>query len=268
VCSSDLVARRTPGFTPADLENVVNEAALLAARARKKRIELHEMEEAIDRVLAGPERKSKLINEREKRIVAIHEAAHALVGRLLPNADPVHKVSIIPRGAALGYTLQLPLEDRYLVTRDELLDRIVVTLAGRAAEELVLDVVSTGAHDDLEKASKLVRKMITEFGMSDELGPLTFGSPNESPFLGRDMARERNYSEQVGAAIDREVHEMAGRAYERAQQILRDNMTALNKLADALLERETLEGDELEAVLNEIGAVKAQQSPQRQQLQQ
>ncbi len=264
----DVIARRTPGFTPADLENVVNEAALLAARARKKRISLHELEEAIDRVIAGPERKSKLINEREKRIVAVHEAAHALVGRMLPHADPVHKVSIIPRGAALGYTLQLPLEDRYLVTRDELLDRVVVTLAGRAAEEMVLSEVSTGAHDDLEKASKLIRKMITEFGMSDELGPLTFGSPNESPFLGRDMARERNYSEQVGAAIDREVHEMAGRAYERAQQILRDNMTALNKLADALLERETLEGDELEAVLNEIGAVKAQQSPQRQQLQQ
>ncbi|MDP2872821.1 MAG: ATP-dependent zinc metalloprotease FtsH [Bacillota bacterium] len=254
----DVVARRTPGFTPADLENVVNEAALLAARARKKRISLHEMEEAIDRVLAGPERKSKLINEREKRIVAIHEAAHALVGRLLPGADPVHKVSIIPRGAALGYTLQLPLEDRYLVTRDELLDRVVVTLAGRAAEEMVLDEVSTGAHDDLEKASKLIRKMVTEFGMSRELGPLTFGNPNESPFLGRDMARERNYSEEVGAAIDREVRELAASAYTRAQQILRDNLTALNRLADALLERETLEGDELEAVLDELAAIKGQ----------
>jgi cell division protease FtsH len=250
----EVIARRTPGFTPADLENVVNESALLAARVRKKRISLHELEEAIDRVIAGPERKSKLINEREKRIVAVHEAAHALVGRLLPGADPVHKVSIIPRGAALGYTLQLPLEDRYLVTRDELFDRIVVTLAGRAAEEMVLDVVSTGAHDDLDKASKLIRKMITEFGMSSELGPLTFGSSNESPFLGRDMSRERNYSEEVGATIDREVRELAGKAYEHARQLLRDNMSSLDRLTDALLEHETLEGDELEAVFGQLAA--------------
>jgi cell division protease FtsH len=252
----EVIARRTPGFTPADLENVINEAALLAARGRQKRIGLHNLEEAIDRVIAGPERKSKLINEQEKRTVAIHEAAHALVARLLPGADPVHKVSIIPRGRALGYTLQLPLEDRYLVTRGELVNTLVVALAGRAAEELVLGEISTGAHDDLEKATRLVRKMVTEFGMS-ELGPLTFGSPTDSPFLGRDLARDRNYSEEVGAAIDREIRTIAGEAYRRAKQLLSDNIVALNRLADALLDRETLEGEELEGVLDELRAGKA-----------
>jgi len=252
----EVIARRTPGFTPADLENVVNEGALLAARGRRKKVALGDLEEAIDRVIAGPERKSKLINDQEKRTVAVHEAAHALVARLLPNADPVHKVSIIPRGRALGYTLQLPLEDRYLVTREELLETVVVTLAGRAAEELVLNEISTGAHDDLDKATKLVRKMVTEFGMSD-LGPLTFGSPMDSPFLGRDLARDRNYSEEVGAAIDREIRAIVDRAYRRSKQILSDNRPALNRLADALLSRETLEGDELEAVLDELAAGKA-----------
>ena len=253
----DVIARRTPGFTPADLENLVNEAALLAARRRQRKIAHEDLEEAIDRVIAGPERKSRIINEREKRTVAIHEAAHALVARLVPGSDPVHKVSIIPRGPALGYTLQLPLEDRYLVTRDEMLDRLATILAGRAAEEIVIGEVSTGAHDDLEKASRLIRRMVTEYGMADGLGPLTYGNLNESPFLGRDLARERNYSEEVGAAIDREVQRMADECYARAKSLISGNLDSLNHLADLLLERETLEGEELERILEEMATKKA-----------
>ena len=253
----EVIARRTPGFTPADLENLVNEAALLAARRRQRKIGHEDLEEAIDRVIAGPERKSRIINEREKRTVAIHEAAHALVGRLVPGSDPVHKVSIIPRGSALGYTLQLPLEDRYLVTRDEMLDRLATILAGRAAEEIVIGEVSTGAHDDLEKASRLIRRMVTEYGMGDGLGPLTYGNPNESPFLGRDLVRERNYSEQVGSAIDREVQRMADECYARAKGLISGHIDELNHLADLLLERETLEGEELEKILEDLATRKA-----------
>ncbi len=253
----EVIARRTPGFTPADLENLINEGALLAARRRKKKITIEELEEAIDRVIAGPERKSRIINEKEKRTVAVHEAAHALVAKLVPGSDPVHKVSIIPRGPALGYTLQLPLEDRYLVTRDEMLNRLAAIMAGRAAEEVVFGEVSTGAHDDLEKASRLIRKMVTEYGMAEGLGPLTYGNPNESPFLGRDLARERNYSEVVGAEIDREVQRLANECYDRAKSIIEENLESLNRLTDLLLERETLEGEELDATLDELAAKKA-----------
>ncbi len=253
----EVIARRTPGFTPADLENLINEGALLAARRRKKKITIEELEEAIDRVIAGPERKSRVINEKEKRTVAVHEAAHALVAKLVPGSDPVHKVSIIPRGPALGYTLQLPLEDRYLVTRDEMLNRLAAIMAGRAAEEVVFGEVSTGAHDDLEKASRLIRKMVTEYGMAEGLGPLTYGNPNESPFLGRDLARERNYSEVVGAEIDREVQRLANECYDRAKSIIEENLESLNRLTDLLLERETLEGEELDATLDELAAKKA-----------
>ena len=253
----ELIARRTPGFTPADLENLINEATLLTARRRKKKIGLDELEEAIDRVIAGPERKSRIINEKEKRTVAVHEAAHALVAKLLPGSDPVHKVSIIPRGPALGYTLQLPLEDRYLITRDELLNRLAAMLAGRAAEELVVGEVSTGAHDDLERATRLIRKMVTEYGMSEQLGPLTYGNPSESPFLGRDLARERNYSEEVGAAIDKEIQELADQCYTRAMTLLRENREALDRLTTMLLERETIEGEELEAVLDALSSARA-----------
>lgn len=253
----EVIARRTPGFTPADLENLINEGALLAARRRKKRIGLGELEEAIDRVIAGPERKSRIINEKEKRTVAVHEAAHALVARLLPGSDPVHKVSIIPRGPALGYTLQLPLEDRYLVTRNELLNRLSSMLAGRAAEEMVIGEVSTGAHDDLEKATRLIRRMVTEYGMSENLGPLTYGNPNDSPFLGRDLARERNYSEEVGAAIDREIQTLATQCYDQAKALIHDYRDQLNRLTDLLLEHETLEGEELERILDELAAKQA-----------
>ena len=244
-----LLARRTPGMTGADLENVMNEASLLAARRRKKKISMQELTEAIDRVMAGPERKSRVISEKEKRIIAYHEAAHALVARLTPNAEPVRKVSIIPRGAALGYVLQLPLEDRYLITKPEILVRITVALAGRAAEEVVFDELSSGAHDDLDKATRLARKMITEFGMSEELGPLTFGQKYDSPFLGRDMTRDRDYSEEVAAAIDREVRAVIHECYTRAMDLLQKHRDRLDQVADALLERETLEDEYLEEVL-------------------
>ncbi|HHT01836.1 MAG TPA: ATP-dependent metallopeptidase FtsH/Yme1/Tma family protein [Firmicutes bacterium] len=245
-----ILARRTPGFTGADLANMVNEAALLAARRRKKHLSMEEMEEAIDRVIAGPERKSRLISEKEKRSVAFHEAAHALVAKLLDNTDPVHKVSIIPRGAALGYVLQLPIEDKYLITKEEILDRITVALAGRAAEEMIFSEISTGAQDDLEKATKMARKMITEFGMSEKLGPLTFGHKMDSPFLGRDIIRDRNYSEEIAAAIDREVNTIVMSCYDKAKQILSENNEKLHRIALTLLERETLEGNELEQLLN------------------
>jgi cell division protease FtsH len=245
----EVLAKRTPGFTGADIANVVNEGALLAARRRKKKITSDELEEAIDRVVAGPERKSRIISEKERQIVAYHESAHALVAKLLPNSDPVHKVSIIPRGGALGYMLQLPMEDRYLVTRSEILDRVAVMLAGRASEELVFNEVSSGAQDDLEKATKMVRRMIMEFGMSAALGPLTFGSKQDSPFLGRDIARDRNYSEEVAAAIDREVRRVVTECHETASRLLRENRDRLERLASSLIKKESLEGAELEELL-------------------
>jgi len=246
----EVLAKRTPGFTGADIENLVNEAALLAVRNRRRRVSMSDMEEAIDRLLGGPQRKNRLLSEREKRIVAFHESAHAIVANLLPNTDPVHKVSIIPRGAALGYVLQLPIEDRYLVTKSEILDRITSALAGRAAEEMIFSEISTGASDDLEKATKLVRKMVMEFGMSDQLGPLTFGTKHEQVFLGRDISRDRNYSEEVAAAIDQEVRSLVTGCYERAESLLVANRDKLFRVAEALLEKETLEGSELQDLLN------------------
>ncbi|MGI6164340.1 MAG: ATP-dependent zinc metalloprotease FtsH, partial [Bacillota bacterium] len=198
----EVLAKATPGFTPADLENVINEAALLAARHKKRRIGMHELEEAVQRVVAGPRKKSRIISEKEKRVIAFHEAGHALVANMLPNADPVHEVAIISRGGALGYTLQLPTEDRYLVTKSEILDRVTSALAGRAAEEMIFSEVSSGAANDLEVATHLVRRMIMEFGMSEKLGPLTFGKKEGQVFLGRDLARERDFSEEIAAAID------------------------------------------------------------------
>ncbi len=242
----EIVAKRTPGFTGADLANLVNEAALLSARRRIKKVGMSELEEAIERVIAGPQKKSRVISEKEKRVVAYHEAGHALVGRLMPNADPVHKLSIIPRGMALGYTLQLPVEDRYLITGEEILDRVTMALGGRAAEKLVFNAVTNGAHDDLEKSTKMVRKMITEFGMSEALGPMTYGTPQDQPFLGRDMMRERNYSEEVAANIDREVHKVIGECYERALGVLKENRKVLDKIVEALLEKETLEAGQFE----------------------
>jgi len=248
----EVIARRTPGFTPADLENAMNESALLAARRRHRRISMTDLEDAIDRVIAGPEKKARVLTPKEKRIVAYHEAAHAIVTRLQPGGDPVHKVSILPRGAALGYTLPLPVEDRHLTTKDEILRRMIGLLAGRAAEELVFGESSTGAHDDLEKVTKMARRMVMEFGMS-KMGPLTFGSRYDSPFLGRDLARERDYSEEVAAAIDREVRATVHECYEKAKAILSENREALDKVAEALLDREVLDREELEQVVAETG---------------
>jgi cell division protease FtsH len=241
----EVLARRTPGFTGADLANMVNEAAILAARHKKKHIDMAEFEEAIDRVLAGPEKRSRLISDREKEIIAYHEAGHALVAHVLPNTNPVHKISIIPRGRALGYTLTLPTEDRYLVTKSELLDELAMMLAGRVAEEMVFNDVTTGASDDLERATKIARQMVTEYGMSEKLGPLTFGHKTGEVFLGRDLAREPNYSPEVAYEIDKEVRAIIEQAYERARQILSEKREFLDRLAQTLIEKETITSDQL-----------------------
>jgi cell division protease FtsH len=240
----EAIARMTPGFTGADLANMLNEAALLAARRRKKRISMEEITEAVERVIAGPQKKSRVMNETERRKVAYHEVGHALVGYLLPHADPVVKLTIIPRGMGLGYTLSMPTEDRYLVSKDELIDRVTAMLGGRAAEEIVFHEITSGAADDLEKATKLVRRMVTELGMSEALGPMTYGTKQDQVFLGRDLMRERNYSEKVAAAIDDEVRRVINMAYERAKSILEANRDKLDEIARVLLEKETLEGPE------------------------
>lgn len=246
----DVLARRTPGFTGADLSNLVNEAALLAARRNKKRIDMPEMEESVERVVAGPERKSKVISEREKKLTAYHEAGHALIGMLLDNTDPVHKVSIIPRGRAGGYTLMLPTEDRYYATRTELIEQLSVLLGGRVAEALVLKEISTGAQNDLERATDLSRKMITEYGMSEKLGPITFGNKQQQQvFLGRDISRDRNYGEEVASSIDKEVRRLIEGAYQKTEKMLQENIDKLHLIANALIEKETLEATDLEELL-------------------
>jgi len=252
--SLDVLARRTPGFTGADLSNLVNEAALMSARRSRKRIGMAEMEESVERVIAGPERKSKVISDKEKKLTAYHEAGHALVGMLLTHTDPVHKVSIIPRGGAGGYTMYLPKEDRSYATRSELLDRLKTFLGGRVAEALVLGEISTGAQNDLERATGIVRKMITEFGMSESLGPVTFGRRQDQVFLGRDIGRDRDYSEEIAAAIDKEVRHLIDDAYSKTMEMLKNNIEKLHLIANALLERETLEGAEL-AELLETGKI-------------
>lgn len=245
----DVLARRTPGFTGADLANMVNEGALLAARRGKKKIGMKELEDAIERVIAGPEKKSRVMSDKEKRLVAYHEAGHAVVGSLLPNTDPVHKISIIPRGRAGGYTLMLPTEDRHYLTRSHILDEITTLLGGRVSEDIVLKDISTGAQNDLERATTLVRKMITEYGMSEELGPLTFGRPQEQIFLGRDISRDRNYSEEVAFSIDKEARRIVEQCYQKAKQILEDNIHKLHLVATTLMEQETIEADEFEALM-------------------
>lgn len=244
-----VLARRTPGFTGADLANLVNEAALLAARRNKKLINMFELEESIERVVAGPEKKSKVISEKEKRLVSYHEAGHALVSTLLPGSDPVHKVSIIPRGRAGGYTLILPTEDRYYRTKSMLLDEIVVLLGGRVAESLVLGDISTGAQNDLERATSIARKMIMEYGMSDEIGPLTLGHKSEQVFLGRDITRDRNYSEEVAFKIDKEVRKIIDDSYAKAEDLLNSNIEKLHLIASTLMEKETLDSDEFTALI-------------------
>ena len=248
--SLEVIARRTPGFTGADLSNLLNEAALLTARRNKKRIDMPEMEESVERVVAGPERKSKVISDREKKLTAYHEAGHALVGMLLDNTDPVHKVSIIPRGRAGGYTLMLPKEDRYYATRTELSEQLSVLLGGRVAEAVVLKEISTGAQNDLERVTSLARKMVTEYGMSDNLGPITFGHrQDQQVFLGRDISRDRNYGEEVASAIDKEVRRLIDGAYVKTEAMLVANIDKLHLIAAALIQKETLDGGELEELL-------------------
>lgn len=256
-----VLARRTPGFVGSDLANLVNEAALLASRKGKKLIDMEDFEASIDRVIAGPEKKSRIMNEKEKEIVAYHESGHALVAKLLPNCDPVHKVSIIPRGsAALGYTLQLPTEDRYLVSKSELMERLSVLLAGRVAEELTFKDVTTGAQNDLERATKIARQMVTEYGMSETIGPMTLGKKEQQVFLGRDFAENRNYSEEVAFQIDKEVEKIIDTAYSRAKELLVKNKSKLKKIANNLLEKETLEGEELDILLKGVKLATGQQA--------
>ena len=239
-----VLARRTPGFTGADLANLVNEAALLSARRGEKDIGMPALEDSVERVIAGPEKKSRVISDFDKKLVSYHEAGHALVGELLTHTDPLHKVSIIPRGRAGGYTLLLPKEDRNYMTKSQLLDQVTMLLGGRVSEALVLHEISTGASNDLERATGLVRKMITELGMSEELGPLTFGHKEEQVFLGRDIARDRNYSEAVAYAIDKEAKRIIDDCYQKAQTLLSQNIEKLHAIAEALMEKETLAAKE------------------------
>lgn len=244
-----ILARRTPGFVGADLENLVNEASLLSAREGKDKVGMRELEDAIDRVIAGPEKKSRVMSKREKKIVSYHESGHTLIGNFLPLSDPIYKVSIIPRGsAALGYTLQLPLEDRYLATKSELLDKLTTLLAGRASEELIFGEISTGAQDDLEKASYLARKMVCDYGMSEKLGPISLGNNNEI-FLGRDLLKEKNYSEKLAFDVDEEIHNMIRSCYQRALKILKENKDKLIQLAKRLEEKEVLNREEIEEIM-------------------
>ena len=246
----EVLARRTPGFTGADLSNLVNEAALLAARRNKKCIFMSELEDSIERVMAGPERKSKVMSDKEKRLTAYHEGGHTLVGMLLPNADPVHKVTIIPRGRAGGYTLMLPKEDRSYATRGELLDKLKTLLAGRVAEEVGLKEISTGAQNDIQRATQMARSMIMEYGMSKHLGPIAFGdSSDHQVFLGRDLNNQRNYSEEVASDIDREVRKLITTAYEECRILLSDNIDKLHDIAAALMDKETLDAEELEEIV-------------------
>ena len=246
----DILARRTPGFTGADLSNLVNEAALLAARRDKKKIYMIEMEEAVERVMAGPERKSHIMNDEEKRLTAYHEGGHTLVGMLLKHADPVLMVTIIPRGRAGGYTLMLPKEDRNYATKSELLDRLKVAMGGRVAEEVVLKEISTGASQDIQQATRMVRGMVMQYGMSDVLGPVAYGEgQNHQVFLGRDFNHERNYSEEVASEIDKEVRKYLEAAYEACRKLIIANRDKLDLIAEALIERETLTAKQLEELL-------------------
>jgi cell division protease FtsH len=245
----EVLARRTPGFVGADIENLVNEAAILAARRNKKAIAMEEFEESVERVLAGPERRSRIISDTEKEILAYHEAGHALVQNKLPLCDPVHKVSIVARGMSLGYTLALPEQDRYLYSQDKFEDEIAGMLAGRAAEELTFDEKWTGASDDLEKATKLARKMVTAYGMSKLLGPLTFGDREEMVFLGREISEQRNYSDQIAEEIDQEVKRIIEEGYSQARSILLNYRDRLEAVARRLIEVETLERQEFEALV-------------------
>ncbi len=244
------IARQTPGFSGADLANLCNEGALLAARHGKDSVETQELQDSIERVMAGPERKSRLISEKEKKIVAYHESGHTLIALLVPGADPLHKVSIIPRGtAALGYTMQVPTEDKYLTSKPELLGRLIVLMGGRAAEEMVFNEITTGAHNDIEVATQTARRMVCEFGMSEKMGNLTLGRRDHQVFLGRDLGEERNYSEETARFIDQEIKSIIDNAYRQAKELLAAHSTQLEALAKKLLEKEVLDAEEVKAIV-------------------
>lgn len=240
----EVLAKRTPGFSGADLENLSNEAALLSVRRSKKQIGMLEMEEAITRVIAGPEKKSRVISEHDRKLTAYHEAGHAVVMRLLPNADPVHEISIIPRGRAGGYTMHLPTEDRAYTSKSRLKDEMVGLLGGRVAEHLILGDISTGAKNDIDRASDIARSMVMEYGMSDKIGTISYGSDQNEVFLGRDLGRGRNFSEEIGAEIDKEIKSLIDEAYNKAETLLKENIEKLHAVAGSLLEKEKLEGEE------------------------
>jgi cell division protease FtsH len=246
------VARRTPGFTGADLANVLNEAALLTARLNKSQIDKSALDEAIDRVIAGPQRRSRLMSDKEKVLTAYHEGGHALVAAALPHSDPVHKVTILPRGRALGYTMVLPDEDKYSTTRSEMLDKLAYMLGGRAAEEMVFHDPTTGASNDIEKATALARAMVTQYGMTERLGAIKFGSDSGEPFLGRDLGSQRNYSEEIAAAVDEEVGKLILNAHQEAFDILGENRAVLDSLVEELLEKETLDKAEIARIFEPI----------------
>jgi cell division protease FtsH len=256
----EVLAKQTPGFSGADLSNLINEAAILAARQNRKLISMPHLEEATARVIAGPERKSRVISDKEKETIAYHEMGHALVGMSLEHTDPVHKISIVSRGMALGWTLSLPTEDKYLVSKAELLDQLAQMLGGRCAEDLILGEanITTGASDDIRKATDLARKMVTEWGMSDKLGPRTFGERQEMVFLGRDLGEQRNYSEDIASEIDQEVHHLVETAFLRAKEVLRSREGVLRMLATRLTEVETMEGVEMKRLIDEF---EGQQQP-------
>lgn len=246
-----VLARGTPGFTGADIENMVNEAALMAARLGKDRVEMVDFEQAKDKVMMGTERRSMIISEEEKKITAYHESGHTLVAKFLPDADPIHKVTIIPRGSALGLTQQLPVDEKHTYPKEHLLNNIIILMGGRAAEEIVLDTQTTGAGNDIERATDLARKMVCDFGMSEELGPLTFGKNEEQIFLGREIAQHRDYSELTAQKIDAEVKKIVDGSYSKAHQLIEDNMDILHNMATALLERETLNSEDIDKIIED-----------------
>ena len=246
--SLEVLAKRTPGFSGADLENLANEAALLAVRKNKKKIGMDEFEEAITRVIAGPEKKSRTISEPDRKLTAYHEAGHAVVMKCLKNSDPVHEISIIPRGMAGGYTMHLPTEDRAYTSKEKLLDEMVGLLGGRVAEKLILGDISTGAKNDIDRASSIARAMVMEYGMSDKIGTISYGSDNNEVFLGRDLGRGRNFSEEVGAMIDKEIKSLISNAYNTAEELLKENVNKLHAVASTLLEKEKIDGKEFEEI--------------------
>ncbi len=253
------LAKRTPGFTGADLANLINEAALLAARKDKKEIEMEDLEEAIDKIIAGPEKKSRIIDEKEKEITAFHEVGHALLAKFLRNCDPLHKVTVIPRGMALGVTMTLPEKDYSLYKKTQLMDRIAMMLGGRIAEELTFgpEEITTGAQNDIEKASELARRMVTNYGMSDKIGTITYGKRNDHVFLGRDFGTEKNYSEEVASMIDREIKSLIQERYDFAKNILIENRDIMNEIAKVLLERESLDEKEVDEIIQRVQAERA-----------